>query len=130
MIRALLDHGVATAVVGGVVVAAAGGAAYALDAPEGFTLVVGLAAGAPLLNLGGFASEIDTDNYLDRKGRTGVAADAALAVAGALTLGAAAAALVGTVGATGALVPAAVAAATFLGGNAPFVARNREFRDA
>ncbi len=129
MLRTLLDHNVLTALIGAVVVVAVGAAAYSLNAPRGFILVAGLAAGAPLLNLGGFAANVDTEAYLDEKGREGALVDAAVTVVGALAVGAVTAVVVSSARITGALFPALIAAATFLGGNAPFAARNRKFAE-
>jgi len=116
VLRRLLAGPVRSALVGAALVGVVTGAASAvLDTP--YALVVGLAAGAPLLNRH-YLVETGGETDQEPAWREGAAVNAALGAVAALLLGVAATVVASEAGATGGLLVAVAAGAAVLGGNA------------
>lgn len=127
MLRRLLTSRLAATVLGTAVVVLVAVVAVALGAPRDWTLVAALTAGTPFLNLSGFGRPIDAERYLAARGQDGALRDGALSLVAALVAGALAVAVSTLADLGNGVRVAVVAAGTFAGGNAVFLARNREF---
>jgi hypothetical protein len=127
MLRRILTNRLAATALGTAVVALVALVAVAAGAPRDWTLVAALTAGTPFLNLSGFGRPVDTERYLAARGEDGALRDGGLSVVVALLAGALAVGGSTLVGLEGGVRVAVVAAGTFAGGNAAFLARNREF---
>jgi len=127
MLRRLLTSRLTATVLGTAVVVLVAVVAFTLGVSRDWTLVAALTAGVPFLNLSGFGRPVDAESYLAARGREGAIRDGALSVIAALAAGALAVTVSALADLGEGVRVAVVAAGTFAGGNAVFLARNREF---